>query len=307
MGFRGEGPPRRFGREDPDAPDPAESSHASERRRRPRAPLLLALVVVLLVVALVLGVIFLLRTFGDSVSGTSVATETLKSGPEPHVRLVNGPGQVSIEGVENLDTVEYEAVRYARGPDPAAAKQNASEVPVDISREDSTLVLQTDGGRETGADYALRVPVGSIIEVESEAGDVQVRGISGNVKVKADAGDVEINDVGGSVTVDAPQGDVDLAGMNTETGQAELTVGSGDVGLRDVVLGTLEAAVEAGDVTLSGRFSGSGRVTVETGSIVARIPFEDAKNLVLDARVGEVVRESTLEEAPEGSSGKDSS
>ena len=297
MSFRGEDQPRRYGHEETGEPAPAGEPG---RRRRSRVPLLL-LLALLLIVALVAGAILLLRSLEESVSGTSVARDSLNSGPEPSVRLVNGPGQVSVEGVEDLEAVEYEVTRYARGPDPATAKRNASEVPVDFSREDSTLVLRTGGGRDTGADYALRVPAGSAMEVESEAGDIEITGLSGNVKVNAEAGDVEVRGSEGSVKIEAPQGDVILSGMNTETGQAELTVGSGDVALEDLVLGTLEAGIEAGDVIFSGRFSGGGRVVVETGSIAARIPPEDTTDLDLEARVGEVVRESAPEDAPEGS------
>lgn len=255
----------------------------------------------MLVAVLVLGGVLLLRSLGERVSGTSVARDSVDSGPEPSLRLSNGPGHVSVEGVENPEAVEYEVIRYARGPDPAAAKKSASEVPVDLSREDSTLVLQTDGGRETGADYALRVPARSDIEVESEAGAVEVSGLDGEVTVAAEAGDVEIRDVSGSVTVEAPRGDVTISGMNTETGQAELTIGTGDLALEDVVLGTLEAGIEAGDATLSGRFSGGGRIFVQTGDITARIPPEDTANLDLEARVGEVIRED-----PDGASGEES-
>lgn len=297
MSFRGEEQPRRAGHEETGEPVPAGERG---RRRSSRVPLLL-LLVLLLIVVLMVGVILLLRSLGESVSGTSVARDSLDSGPEPHVRLVNGAGQVSVEGVKDLKAVEYEVIRYARGPDPAAAKNNASEIPVDFSREDSTLILRTDGGRDTGADYALRVPAGSAMEIESEAGDVEVTGLSGHVTVKAEAGDVEVRGSGGSVTIESPGGDVTLSGMNTETGQAELTVGSGDVALEDLVLGTLEAGVEAGDVAFSGRFSGGGRVVVETGSIAARIPPEDTTDLDLEARVGEVVRESAPDDAPEGS------
>ncbi len=171
-------------------------------------------------------------------------------------------------------------------------------MPVDISREDSMVVVETDGGRETGADYALRVPAGGAVEVESEAGDVEVSGLSGNVTVRAAAGDVRVREGGGGVNVEAPQGDVSVGGVNTDTGGVLLEVGTGDVDLRDMVVGTLEASVEAGNVTLSGRFSGGGRVSVETGDIVARIPSEDTRDLTLETGVGEVLREP-----PDGSSG----
>jgi hypothetical protein len=261
--------------------------------------LLAALILLLLAVAAVL----LWRTLGDSISGTSVAQDSIDSaGPKPRVHLTNAAGQVHVEGVKGSNSVEYEATRYAMGPDPAAAKQQASEVPVDISREDSRITIETAGGRDTGVDYDLRVPAGASVDIESEAGDVEVSGLTGNVKVAAEAGDVTIGDVGGGVNVSVPQGDVTVANVNTDTGGAELEVGSGDVFLEDLILGTLEASVEAGNVTLSGRFSGDGRVSVEIGDIIARLPAEDTRDLTLQARVGNVLREPT----DEGSDGQGS-
>jgi DUF4097 and DUF4098 domain-containing protein YvlB len=251
--------------------------------------LLLAL---LLLALLAVAVVLLWKSFGESVSGTSVTRDSIDSaGPEPHVRLTNAAGRVRVEGVKGSRSVDYEATRYAMAADPAAAKQQASQVPVDISREDSKIVIETDGGEDTGADYALEVPAGGSVEVESEAGDVEISGISGNVKVDAEAGDVTIRDVGGDVEVEAPQGDVSVSNANTDTGSADLEVGSGDVSLEDLILGTLEASVEAGDVTLSGRFSGGGRVSVQTGDIIARLPSEDTRDLILQTRVGSVLRE----------------
>ncbi len=286
MDFRDEEDPRR------DEPTPRD------RRRPYRASPLLLLLAVLILVLLAVAALLLWRSIGDSISGTSVAKDSIDSaGPKPHVHLTNAAGQVRVEGVEGSESVEYEATRYAMGSDPATAKQRASEVPVDISREDSEITIKTDGGRDTGADYALRMPAGGSVEIESESGDVEVSGLTGNIRVDAEAGDVTIDGVGGGVDVSAPQGDVTIANVNTDTGEAELDVGSGDVFLEDLILGTLEAGVEAGSVTLSGRFSGDGRVSVETGDIIARLPAEDTRDLTLQTRVGSVLREP-----PEGNS-----
>jgi DUF4097 and DUF4098 domain-containing protein YvlB len=266
------------------------------------SPLLLLLAVLLLAL-LALGAVLLWRSLGESISGTSVTKDSIDSaGPEPHVQLTNAAGRVRVEGVKGLKSVEYEATRYAMGRDPAAAKQQASEVPVDISREDSKIVIETDGGMNTGADYTLKVPTAAAVKVESEAGDVEVSGLSGNVTVAAEAGDVTVTDVGGDVKIEAPQGDVTVGDVNTDTGGAELEVGSGDVFLKDLIVGTLEASVEAGSVTLSGRFSGGGRVSVETGDIIARLPPEDTRDLTLETRVGSVLREP-----PDGSSNEQGS
>jgi DUF4097 and DUF4098 domain-containing protein YvlB len=270
------------------------------------SPLLL-LFALLLLALLAVAAILLWRSLGESISGTSITTDSIDSaGPEPRVRLANAAGQVRVEGVKGSRSVDYEATRYAMAADPAAAKQRASEVPVDISREDSKIVIETDGGEDTGADYTLRVPTGSSVEVESEVGDVEVSGISGNVTVGAEAGDVRVRDVGGDVKVEAPRGEVSVGDVNTDTGSANLEVGVGDVSLEDLILGTLEASVEAGDVTFSGRFSGGGRVTVETGDIVARLPPEDTRDLTLETRIGSVLRESADRASNEqGSEAKD--
>ena len=272
-----------------------------EARREPRegslraSPLLL-LFALLLLALLAVAALLVWRSLGDELSGTSVARDSVDSGPEPRVRVANGAGKVRVEGVEGIDAVEYEVTRYALGPDPATAKRRASEVPVDLSREDSTLVLQTDGGRGTGADYELRVPVRGAVEVEAGAGDVEVSGVSGEVRVVAEAGDVTVRGAGSDVAVEAPRGDVAVEDVNTDTGQVELQVGAGDLALRDLIVGTLEASVESGDVTLSGRFSGSGRIFVETGNITANLPPEDTRELTLETNVGNVVRETPTED-----------
>ena len=268
-----------------------------------RGPRLLLLLAVLLLALLVVVALFVWRSLGDSISGTSVTTDSIDSGPDPRVRLTNAVGQVRVEGEEDLESIEYEVTRYAMASDPVAAKRRASEVAVDLSREDSTVVLATEGGRGTGADYLLRVPSGGTVEVESGAGDVEVAGLSGDVTVVAEAGDVTVRNTGSDVTVEAPQGDVVVGDVNTDTGQAELEVGTGDVTLQDMIVGTLEVHVEAGDVVLSGRFSGSGRVLVESGDITANIPPEDTRELTLEARVGEVVRETPSEGRPEQEEG----
>jgi hypothetical protein len=278
----------------PDERSPGPTREPTERRRRQPAFRLGLVPVVagLLLLALLVGLVLLWLSFGDRAGGASVFEDSIDTGPEPVVRLTNGPGRVSIEGVEGLENVEINAKRYARGRNTAAAKENAAEVPVESSfSEDSALEISSDGGGGTGVDYALKVPPGTGVEVESEAGDVEISGLDNNVTVHAESGDVSVEDVRGSIIIEAMQGDVTVESVSTETGNAEITVGSGDLEIENLVVGILEARVESGDVTLLGRFSGSGVVQVETGSINVRLPSEDTNDLTLETRVGEVVRE----------------
>jgi DUF4097 and DUF4098 domain-containing protein YvlB len=284
VGFRGEEESGHAGH--------AQTGAERDRGQHSRTSPLLLLLALLLLALLAAAAILLWRSLRENISGTSIARDSIDSaGPDPRVRLANAAGQVRVEGVKGSRSVDYEATRYAMAADPAAARQRASEVPLDISRENSKIVIETNGGEHTGADYTLRVPTGGSVEVESEVGDVEGSGISGNVTVGAEAGDVRVWDVGGDVKVDAPRGDVSVGDVNTDTGSANLEFGVGDVSLEDLILGTLKASVEAGDVTLSGRFSGGGQVTVETGDIVARLPTDDTRDLTLETRLGSVSRE----------------
>lgn len=87
--------------------------------------------------------------------------------------------------------------------------------------------------------------------------------------------------------------------MRTDTGQVELEIGTADVNLENLVLGNIEARVETGDVILSRRFSGGGRIFVRTRNITSRVLRDGAADLILETRVGEVVRE----EAPQSEGG----
>jgi hypothetical protein len=281
-----------FRNEEQSRPDEQVATGSERARGRPfRTSPLLALLAVLVLVLLAVAAILLWRSFGESISGTSVARDSIDSGREPQVEITNGPGTVSVEGTGNSQTVEYEVTRYAVAGDPAAARSAAAEVPVDVSREGSTVTLQTDGGGGVGADYAVRMPASGDVRVEAEEGDVEVSGLDGDVTVLAESGDVAVRDVTGDVTVESEEGDVEISGMRTDTGNLELTVGSGDALLRDLILGTLETSVEAGDVRLSGRFSGGGRVSVGTGDVTVDLSSGDATALDLETVVGKVSRE----------------
>jgi hypothetical protein len=259
--------------------------------RRPFVPV----VVGILLLALVIGLLILWSSYGDRAGGTSIYEDSIESGTEPMIHITNGPGRVRIEGVEGLETVEISAKRYARGRNPTAAKSNASGVPVDIANDGSTLEISSDGGGGTGVDYDLRVPPGATVEIESVAGDVEISGLDNDATARVESGDVSMEDVQGSIAIEAPQGDVTVKSISTETGNVDITVGSGDLDLENLVVGIMEARVDSGDVTLLGRFSGSGRVLVETGSINVRLPSEDTNDLTFETRVGEVIRDNEQE------------
>lgn len=251
----------------------------------------------LILLALIVGGVLLWRSLGDQTKGTNVYEDSVALGTEPEIRIDSGRGQVRVEGIENLEAVEISARKYAYGKDPTSARERAAAVPVNLLREESTLTIEA-GGRGTGADLTIRVPASSSVEIEAAAGSVEVSGIANNLTIRARNGDIVARNIRGGVNIEAPRGDAALEQISTETGAAEINVGTGDVLMRDIIVATLEAVVETGEATLSGRFSGSGRILVTTGSINLEVPPEDTRELDAEAEVGEVLRGDESQEEP---------
>jgi len=96
------------------------------------------------------GGFFLWRSSGGSISASATYNDSIKVGEKPTIRLVNDRGRIELEGKKELNVVEIEARRYALGSDPSEAKGNASNVPINISREGSTFTIETGGDEDTG-------------------------------------------------------------------------------------------------------------------------------------------------------------
>ncbi|CAN5911731.1 hypothetical protein BH23ACT11_BH23ACT11_27480 [soil metagenome] len=258
------------------------------RKQAPRILLLLIVVVAVLLIMAV-GIVFMGRSFGGGVSGKAFEKETLTTGPKPRLQVANGRGAIRVEGVNSLDSVEIELTKYALGSGRQEARKRASELSVNTSKRGSRYLIESAGGRDTGADFAIRTPQGSSIELESEAGDVELVKVHGDVTVSNEAGDVRVKGSKGSVEIRSLQGDVEISDVSTDTGQVDVDVGVGDAILRDLVVGTLDLRVDIGDAILSGRFSGGGEAVVQTGDIIVRLPSEDTRELSLESRIGDVV------------------
>lgn len=258
-------------------------------RRTRRIPRFLPVVVVLLVIVLVVGGLLFWRSYNNRAGGTNVYKESVDTGPAPAVQVKNGLGRVQVETQPGLKSVNIEARRHARGADTASAQQRAATVAINIKREGNTLTIEAAGKRNTGVDYVIQVPPDSSVEVSTKTGNVSISGVNGNVTARTGAGDATVSNVRGSVTLDIPSGDVTLENVSTETGQARLKVGTGNVTLRNLVLGTLDTTVDAGDAIISGRFRGGGQVYVDKGNITLEVPAADVANLKLNTNIGEVI------------------
>jgi hypothetical protein len=112
------------------------------------------------------------------------------------------------------------------------------------------------------AEITVRVPPGTSVDIRAGSGDVDVSGVSGDVRLVTASGDVTASDLGGTADLRTSSGDVDVHDLS---GDAVLRSGSGDVAADGLTSDTARARTGSGDVDLL--FSAAPRhVDAETGS-----------------------------------------
>jgi len=168
-------------------------------------------------------------------------------------------------------------------------------------------------GLEAWAELVVEVPAGRSVSTYIGAGDIEARGVSGNLRLDVGSGGLVATDITGSLIADTGSGSVSVrrvAGdlrVDTGSGSVEVSEVSGG----DVSLDTGSGRVQASDIAAT-RFAvdtGSGRVAltdirspivlVDTGSGSVEIDLlTDVEQLDVDTGSG-----SVTVRAPEGLGG----
>ncbi|MER7205610.1 DUF4097 family beta strand repeat-containing protein [Streptosporangium sp. NPDC000239] len=97
-----------------------------------------------------------------------------------------------------------------------------------------TLTLRYDcpGSSNCSVDYRIDIPKGLAVTLESTAGDITMRSLTGEVNASAGAGDIEGNDLGGkSLVATTGAGEVRVR-FAAAPGRVEVETGTGDATVR---------------------------------------------------------------------------
>ncbi|SDJ35251.1 Putative adhesin [Nonomuraea maritima] len=106
-----------------------------------------------------------------------------------------------------------------------------------------------------GVDYEIQVPKGLALDLQSGAGDLTLRGLSGDLALSVGSGNVDAADLAGrKVTAETGTGDIELRYVSAPDA-VELTTGAGDVQLAVPDVGPYAVRTEAavGDTAVSVR------------------------------------------------------
>ncbi|MFK7986597.1 MAG: DUF4097 family beta strand repeat-containing protein [Sandaracinaceae bacterium] len=210
-----------------------------------------------------LVVLTLVGCAGDARIVESRQTEAVVDG-RSGLELDVGAGDLFVEGVADLDTVEVEVdlmtARHVLAEDDRASDSLTFELD---ARDDDTLrlVVQIDDGPPGYyADVRVRVPMAMAIDALDGSGDLDVRDVasltlndgSGEIQVERVAGAVRIEDGSGDLVVDGAAS-VDIRDDSGEirvqrvTGDVTIEDASGDIEL-DLIEGTATVGDGSGDI-----------------------------------------------------------
>jgi DUF4097 and DUF4098 domain-containing protein YvlB len=170
------------------------------------------------------------------------------AGKSPRVVIENLRGNTRIVGADT-EEVKVEGRMTVRAWQQSDADKVHKQCPLEISVQNSQIIIQTNQERVTGpervaADLEITVPRGASVQGRGRDGDFDITAITGDVEIEsADAG-VRLQDIGGSARADLKRSDIVRAtGLK---GTFELKGRGRDIELENV----------DGDVTINGSYSG---------------------------------------------------
>jgi len=200
---------------------------------------------------------------------TFAKTESLARDGKVEIRNVSGDVEVK---TWDRDEVKIDALKTSRASSMEKAKENASKVKIEVTREDGVLKVWTKYPKPSiknlsvSVNYKVMIPSQAMIKARSVSGDVTLEKIggkatsettSGDVTVmgarnganaETVSGDVKVSDVENGVYCKTASGNVDAKNI---TGNADLNCVSGDVSAENI-RGAVEADTVSGNVKLMG-------------------------------------------------------
>jgi hypothetical protein len=116
-------------------------------------------------------------------------------------------------------------------------------------------------GSECRIHYVLLVPPDTSLEVRTDAGDVRVKDLTGEVRITVAAGDVTAEHLAGPLLVRSDSGDIRGIGLRTATTDLETSAGDIDLSFAQTPA-TVSVVADAGDVVI-GLPDGTYRVSTD--------------------------------------------
>jgi DUF4097 and DUF4098 domain-containing protein YvlB len=216
---------------------------------------------------------------------TETVSRDFTVGNAPSLLLKSDAGEIILE---STDSGKVSVVAEKRAGSREALdqmvldfKQNGDSIEVRYRRPANLLKASN-----ANVSFRVQAPAGTLLDLETAGGSVEVKGFANGAKVHTSGGSVTTSDLrgnqlldtsGGSIKVTRAVGDVRVStsgGSITSTevkGSQSLTTSGGSIEAVGID-GSVQAETSGGSITLDGRLIGSNRARTSGGSVTARLP-----------------------------------
>ncbi len=200
---------------------------------------------------------------------TFAKTESLARDGKVEIHNVSGDVEVA---TWDRNEVKIDAKKTSRASSMDKAKENASKVKIEVTREDGILKIETKypkpsvRGLNVSVYYKVIIPSQATINAKSVSGNVTLENIGGKAAANTTSGDVVVLGTQNGVKAESVSGDVRV--KNIENGVYCKTV-SGDVEARNVA-GNADLNCVSGDVVAENI-----RGNVEADTVSGNVKLQD--------------------------------
>ena len=270
----------------------------------------------------VLFALMLIGAAGVAAGQTEELVRTIPMDPGGRVTLSNINGETTVTGVDgDDDDLTIRATKRLVGRGTAEA---LDRVEIEIEERGNRVAVEPryrrrsfleslgnllgGGSGSVAVDYAVTVPRGTSVTIESISGDVTVEGVDGETRIEVVSGDVRLASLARLVEVEAVSGALQLADVSSEDALSAETVSgrldmnrvraprlevasvSGAVALHAVESRRVEVETVSGSVTFDGTFADDGRYEFEShsGDIHLSVPHGSGFEIEAESFSGEL-------------------
>jgi DUF4097 and DUF4098 domain-containing protein YvlB len=152
--------------------------------------------------------------------------QTFAVGAAPDLEITNFAGAITIRSGEE-ELIRVVATKRA------SSQSRLDRITVDMQARGGDVVIRTRKDFDTGnasVDLEITVPAGSRVSVDTGAGEVNVRGVTGQIDIHSGAGSVDVRDAQGTAQVGLGAGQIRYEG--TPSGDCRFETGVGEIILR---------------------------------------------------------------------------
>jgi hypothetical protein len=210
------------------------------------------------------------------------------------VTVIGDEGTITIRGWEKNE-VQLKMTKIVWHPSRSRAEELLAQLEVDISHTEQRLYIRQpnphqsanlrfsdyfgserwNNGVSVQVDFELAIPIGARLSIESDEGDVEVSGISGDLRVRIDEGNAFLQDLKSpSLEIGVDEGDVVLKNMSSPNTGAFIRLDEGALRVHDSQFSSLNVESDEGDIVVKNSTLKDGVFQTDEGEIFVDVAIQ---------------------------------